>query len=140
MFRRRKVVGECAITTGPPRTRSPFLPEKLAIGRNPRQLQHLCGRRRYFAWQLRLQVRAWLSHELRHGVLNVTGHARLQDAAWFEQFDMHASEEASANRNLPAPVNPLSANAVPSSANRTAVAKVNFMWAFLIYSGQQLLA
>jgi len=31
-------------------------------------------------------------------VLNVAGHARLQDAAWVEQFDMHASEEASANR------------------------------------------
>ena len=94
----------------------------------------------YFAWQLRVQVWAWLSHELRHGVLNVAGHARLQDAACVEQFDMHASEEASANRKLLVRVNPLSAYAVPSSANSTAVAKMIFMWAFLISSGQQVLA
>jgi hypothetical protein len=75
---------------------------------------------------------AWLSHESRHGVLNVAGHTRLQDAACVEQFDMHASEVASANRNLPAAGNPLFANAVPSSANKTTAAKVTFMRTFLI--------
>ena len=87
----------------------------------------MCGDRGYLAWQLRVQVCAWLSHELRHGVLNVAGHARLQDAAWVEQFDMHASDEAFANRTLPARVDPVSANAVPTSTHRTAVARVNFI-------------
>jgi hypothetical protein len=46
-------------------------------------------------------------------VLNVAGHVRLQDAAWVEQFEMHMSEEASANRNFLTPLDPLNANAVP---------------------------
>jgi len=71
-------------------------------------------------------------------VLNVAGHARLQDAAWVEQFDMHASEEASANRLL-VRVDPVSANAVPRSTNRYAVVKMNLTRALLMYSGQQLL-
>jgi hypothetical protein len=64
-------------------------------------------------------------------VLNVAGHVRLQDAAWVEQFDMHASEGASANLNLLALIAPSFANAVPSSAHRRAVAKVSFMSASL---------
>jgi hypothetical protein len=64
-------------------------------------------------------------------VLNVAGHVRLQDAACVEQFDMQASEEASANLNLLALIAPSFANAVPSSAHRMAVAKVSFMSASL---------
>ena len=85
-----------------------------------------------------MQVLAWLSHESRHGVLNVAGHTRLQDAACVEQFAMHASEVALARRNLPAPRNPLSANAAPSSANRIAVARVSFMRTFLFWPRQQV--
>src|SRR2546423_15705497 len=69
-------------------------------GLSPERSSYAC----YFAWQLRTQVWAWLSHELRHGVLNVTGQLRLQDAAWVAQFDVQASEEPWASRNLPAPI------------------------------------
>jgi hypothetical protein len=100
-------------------------------GLSPERSQYAC----YFAWQLRAQVWAWLSPESRHGVLNVTGQLRLQDAAWFEQFAMQASEEPWASRKLPSPIDPLSANALPTSANRTAVAKVNFMWPPLLCLG-----
>ena len=58
-------------------------------GVSPERSQYAC----YFAWQLRTQVWAWLSHALRHGVLNVTGQLRLHDAAWVAQFDVQASEE-----------------------------------------------
>ena len=78
-----------------------------------------------------MHVWAWLSHTLRHGVLKVAGHVRLQDAFWVEQFDTHASEDASANLNLLALIAPSFANAVPRSAHRTAAAKVNFMWTSL---------
>jgi hypothetical protein len=55
---------------------------------------------RYFPWQLRMQVWAWLSHALRQGVLKVCGQARLQDAAWLEQFAMHVSAEPWASCSL----------------------------------------
>jgi hypothetical protein len=70
-------------------------------------------------------------------VLNVAGHVRLQAAAWVEQFDMHASEDASASRNLLAPVDSQYANAVQKSVNKTAVVKVNFKWSLLKYWRQQ---
>jgi hypothetical protein len=50
--------------------------------------------------QLCLQVCAWLSQELRHGVLNVVGQTRLQEASWLAQSATHRSDVASANRNL----------------------------------------
>ena len=68
-----------------------------------------------------------MSQAFKHGVLNVSGHVRLQDALCVEQLATHASEEASANLNLLALITPLSANAVPCSAQRTVVAKMNFM-------------
>jgi hypothetical protein len=47
-----------------------------------------------------MQVWAWLSHALRQGVLKVCGQARLQDAAWLEQFAMHVSAEPWASCSL----------------------------------------
>jgi len=64
-------------------------------------------------------------------VLNVAGHVRLQDAAWIEQFDMQASEEASTRRNLLLRIDPLYANDVPKSVSKTAMVKVNFMHSLL---------
>lgn len=81
----------------------------------------------YFIRQLRLQVSTWESHELKHGVLKVAGHARLQDAFWVEQFDTHMSVAASANLNLLALIAPPFADAASSNTQRIAVARVNFM-------------
>jgi hypothetical protein len=66
-------------------------------------------------------------------VLNVAGHVRLQDAAWVEQLEMQASEEASTRRNLLPLVEPLYANDVPNSVSKTAMVKVNFMRSLLEY-------
>jgi hypothetical protein len=60
-------------------------------------------------------------------VLNVAGHERLQEAFCVEQFATHASEDASANLNLLAPVVPSFANTVPKSVIKAVVAKVNLM-------------
>jgi hypothetical protein len=63
--------------------------------------------------------------------LNVAGHVRLQDAAWVEQFDIHASDDPSASRSLSALWCPPVANAVPINTSRKAIIKVSFIRASL---------
>jgi hypothetical protein len=76
--------------------------------------------------QLCLQVCAWLSQELRHGVLNVVGQARLQEASWLAQSARHRSDVASANRNLLELV-ALAAKTGPLTMQSTATPNASFM-------------
>ena len=77
---------------------------------------------RYFALQPRRQVSAWLSHEVRQGVLNVAGHARLHEAAWVEQFAEQASEAESATR-----IFGVWANATPVRTKKSAPQRIIFI-------------
>jgi hypothetical protein len=76
--------------------------------------------------QLCLQVCAWLSQELRHGVLNVVGQTRLQEASWLAQSARHRSDVASANRNLLELV-ALAAKTGPLTKQSTATPNASFM-------------
>lgn len=81
----------------------------------------------YLRWQLSLQVSAWLSQELRQGVLSVVGQTRLQDASWLAQLAKHTSEVASAKRNLLVAVALVPAAAVPNSEIRNAAPNANLI-------------
>jgi len=81
----------------------------------------------YLRWQLSLQVSAWLSQELRQGVLSVVGQTRLHDASWLAQLAKHESKVASAKRNLLVAVALVPAAAVPNSEIRNAAPNANLI-------------
>ena len=64
-----------------------------------------------------------MSHPLRHGVLNVVGQTRLQDAFWSAQLAKHASDAASANSNFFLERAPDSATAAPTKTIKNATHK-----------------
>ncbi len=64
----------------------------------------------------------------------------MQDAAWVEQFDTHAADDASASRSLSARWCPPAANAVPINASMKAVIKVSFIRASPYLHRQHVLA
>ena len=76
----------------------------------------------YLPWQVCRHDCARISQLLRQGPLNVTGHARRQDASSFEHFVRHASTPP-----VFCPLTPFCANALKLTIESSATQNSNFM-------------